>query len=99
MVESVSLVCGRTPTRPTTSPPPVAWRTAVPHPGRGRELAQRTFEALPERHPAERGAATCGLIREAPRRRIEQRDRDRLSDPFGPRNPACQHRSPNPPLS
>ena len=50
----------------------------VPNPWRGRELAQRTFEALLERHPAERVAANRVLVLEALRRRVE-RERDRLS--------------------
>ena len=50
----------------------------MPNPWRGRELARRTFEALLERHPAERVAANRVFVLEALRRRIE-RERDRLS--------------------
>ena len=50
----------------------------VPNPWRGRELARRTFEALLERHPAERDAANRVFILEKLRARIE-RERDRLS--------------------
>ena len=50
----------------------------VPNRWRGRELARRTFEALLERHPAERVAANRVFILEKLRARIE-RERDRLS--------------------
>ena len=50
----------------------------IPNPWRGRELAQRAFEALLDRYPAERVAANSVFVLEELRRHAE-RERDRLS--------------------
>ena len=50
----------------------------VPNPWRGRDLAQRTFDALLERYPAEQVEANHVFVLEELRRLVE-RERDRLS--------------------
>ena len=50
----------------------------IPNPWRGRDLAQRTVEALLERYPAERVAANYVFVLEELRRQLEM-ERDRLS--------------------
>lgn len=50
----------------------------IPNPWRGRELAQRVFSALLEKHPRERVASNYLFILEELRKRLEA-ERDRLS--------------------